>query len=215
MGADFGADARRQRKIALVPGHVGADAGHRQGGNAVLGAGVDQLDHIADGLVLIFGADINLRRHRRNAEAQRVLDIDGDQFVGKLGQDALPGRAAQHHRLIGGRRDRGAQGAPGAHQHIGIRHQWQDIDIDTLQPGGRPLEIAVIEGQHDGAPAFRIEDTRQAVLHAPIQRPGAFQKKRLARCRNVHMKFLALLDVVFVGHASLLRFGAGSSTYPQ
>ena len=41
-------------------------------------------------------------------------------------------------------------------------------DVDALQPGGRSLEVAVVDGQHHGPAAVRAEDPRQPMLHTPV-----------------------------------------------
>ena len=45
------------------------------------------------------------------------------------------------------------------------------------RPGGRALEVAVVDRQHHGAAGLRIEGPRQAVLHAPVELVGALEEK--------------------------------------
>ena len=62
-----------------------------------------------------------------------------------------------------------AQDAAGAEQRVAGRQQRHDRQVDALKPGGRALEVAVVDGQHDGAAGLRIEGAREAVLHAPVE----------------------------------------------
>ena len=53
------------------------------------------------------------------------------------------------------------------------------------RPGGRALEIAVVDRQHHGAPGVRIEGAGEAVLHAPVELVRAFQEKARRLLRHV------------------------------
>ena len=94
------------------------------------------------------------------------------------------------------------------HQRVGMGQQRHDGQIDPLQARGRSLEIAVVDGQHHGAPRRRVEDPRQAVLHAPVELVGTFQEKARHRLRPVRLVPLTFL--VGFGHGftscSLLDF---------
>ena len=60
-----------------------------------------------------------------------------------------------------------------------------DVEVDPLEPAGRPHEVAVVEGQHHRAPGPGIEDVGEAVLHAPVEVVRALQEERLVGLGNV------------------------------
>ena len=45
-----------------------------------------------------------------------------------------------------------------------------DRDVDPLEAGRRPLEVAVVEREHHGAAGLGPEDPREPVLHPPVVR---------------------------------------------
>ena len=47
-------------------------------------------------------------------------------------------------------------------------HERDDVEVDPLEAGRRPLEVAVVDGQHHGPAALRPEDPGQPVLHPPV-----------------------------------------------
>jgi hypothetical protein len=81
------------------------------------------------------------------------------------------------HRLLRVRRHNRAEHATRAEQRVALVKQRQDRKVDALEARGRPLEVAMINGQHHGAPGLRIEGPRQAVLHAPVELVRAFEEK--------------------------------------
>ncbi len=192
----LGGDAAGKRKVARIPGHLFTDPGHRQGWDAVAVARIHQLDDVVDRLVLIFAADIDLRRHRADVQAQGILHRHRHALVGKLPEHRVATRGAQHHRLVGRGRHGAAQNAAGTHQHVGFGKQRRNGEIDTFQPGGWPLEVAMIESQHDRAIAGGVEDARQPRLHPPVQRSAALQRKGHILLRSVEAKVLTFFDVV-------------------
>src|SRR5262249_37697343 len=95
-----------------------------------------------------------------------------------------------------------------ARQHEGAR-PWEeryDIDVDALETGRRSLKIPVVDREHDGSPARRLEYARQATLHPPIEGGRTLQVKWLGRRRHVEVKILGILDVFEIGHD---RFSCG------
>ena len=74
---------------------------------------------------------------------------------------------------------------PRVQNNVSHGGQRKDAKVDAFEPGGRPLKIAVIDGEHDGASALGIEDPRDAVLHAPIELVAAFEKKARSLLRPV------------------------------
>ena len=191
-----------RREIALVALHLGADAGDGHGRDAVAVAGVDELHQVLDRLVLVLGADVDLGGDGGGVEADAVLDVDRDQLARELGEDALAAGAAQDEGVGRRRRDHRAQRAARAHQHVRMRNQRHDAEVHALEAGGRPLEVAVVEGEHHGLARGRIEDPRQPVLHAPVERAAALDVERLVLLRHAEAEVLAFSDVVFVSHNS-------------
>src|SRR5690606_24572831 len=100
LRAELGGNTGCEAEIAGVAGHILTHPCYRHGRDPVARAGIDQLDHVGDRLVLVFRADIDLRRHGNGADADRVIDLDGDQLVGEFGQDRVAATAAQDHRLV-------------------------------------------------------------------------------------------------------------------
>ncbi|KAI3491492.1 hypothetical protein L1887_44111 [Cichorium endivia] len=192
----LGGNAAGQREIASVARHLLADARHRQRRHAVARARVHQLDDVIDRLMLKFAADIHLRRHRADVQAQRVLHRHRHAFVRQLAQNRVTARGAQHHRFVRGGWHLASQDTAGAHQHVGFAKQRRDGEIDTLKAGGRPLKVAVVKGQHHRAVALRVKDACQAGLHAPVQRAAALQGVRHILLRRADAKILAVFDVV-------------------
>src|SRR5262249_32289382 len=94
-------------------------------------------------------------------------------------------------RLLRLRRNDAAQDAAGAEQRVAIREQRNDREVDALEAGGRALEVAVIDGEHDGAAGRRIEHAREAGRPAPGERVGAFQEETGRDLRTVGKKFRA------------------------
>src|SRR5581483_1366880 len=70
-----------------------------------------------------------------------------------------------------------AQDAARAEQRIAIRKQRNDREVDALQPRCRPLDVAVVDGQHDGAAGGGIERAGQPVLHAPVELVAALEEE--------------------------------------
>ena len=70
--------------------------GDRHRRNAVTIAGIDYFHQVADGLMLMHAADIHLDRQGGCVEADGIVNIYGDQFVGQLLQDALASAGPEH-----------------------------------------------------------------------------------------------------------------------
>src|SRR5674476_1255938 len=83
----------------------------------------------------------------------------------------------QYHRLLRVSWDERAQNAAGAEQRVALRQQRYDREVDALQARRRPLEVAVVDGEHHRAPRCRIEHAGEPVLHAPVELVRAFQEK--------------------------------------
>ena len=96
-----------------------------------------------------------------------------------------------------------AQDAARAEQRVALRQQRHDREIDALEPRGRPLEIAVVDGEHHRAPRCRIEHAGEAVLHAPVELVRAFQEKARRGLRLVGL--VALARFVGFRHVASLR----------
>ena len=87
-----------------------------------------------------------------------------------------------------------------------------DVEVDPLEARGRALEVAVVDGEHDGAPRARLEDAREAVLHAPVVGARALQEERPIAGGHVEVEVLAVAAVGF-GHrrAPMRSVGAVAS----
>jgi predicted dehydrogenase len=114
----FGGDAAGKREVTRIAGHLFTDAGHRQGGHAVARARVHQLDDVIDRLMLKLAADVHLRRHGADVQAQGIFHRHRHAFVGEFSQNRVAAGGAQHHRPIGRSRHLASQNAAGAHQRM-------------------------------------------------------------------------------------------------
>ena len=128
--------------------------------------------------MFMHAADVDLNRQRRGIQAKGIVDIDSDQFVRELLEDALATTRAQHDRPRNLRRNGAAQGTPRHHERVGIGDQGHDGDVDPLQAGGWTLKVTVIDRQHHGSRIVRIEDARQPVFHSPIERIASLDPAR-------------------------------------
>ena len=130
-----------------------------------------------DRLRLVLAADEDLHADAARVQAERVLDVDGDLLVGELAEDARAAAGPQDHRAPGGPGIDRAQDAARQHQGVGVRDERHDVEVDALEARGRPLEVAVVDGQHHGAAALRAEDPGEPVLHAPVVGAGALEEE--------------------------------------
>ncbi|MNS81406.1 hypothetical protein D3C72_1151200 [compost metagenome] len=192
----FGSNTAGEREVARVASHLFPDAGYRQRRNAVAVPCIHQFDNVVDRLMLKFATDIHLRRHRADVQAQRIFHRHRHAFVRQLTQNRVTARGAQHHRFVGGGRHGASQNATGTHQHVGLGKQRSNRQIDALKPGGWPLKIAVVEGEHHRAVAFWIKDARQPRLHPPVQRAATLQGKGHVLLRRADAKIFPVFDVI-------------------
>ena len=158
--------------------------------------------------MLVLGANVDVGGDRRGVETDGILDVDRHQLTRQLGQNAHAARAAQNHRLTAVGRHGLTQTATRAHQYVRVGNERANGEIKPLQAGGWALEIAMVKGQHDGVTALGLEDTRQAVLHAPIERDGTTHRERLDLHRLIQSEILAFSHVVQIGHG-VLQWAAG------
>src|SRR5262249_60357018 len=68
------------------------------------------------------------------------------------------------------------------------RQQGHDGAIDALEPGRRPLEVAVVDGEHPRAAGRRAEHAREPVLHAPIELVRAFEEETRRGLRLIRVE---------------------------
>ena len=64
----------------------------------------------------------------------------------------------------------------------------------------------MVERQHDGVTALGLEDARQTILHAPVERNRTAHGKGLHLNRLVQSEILAFLHIIQVGHQVLQRW---------
>jgi hypothetical protein len=87
-----------------------------------------------------------------------------------------------------------AQDSTRTEQRVARGEQREDAQIDALETGRWALKIAVVDRQHHRPAAGRVENAREAILHAPVELVGAFQIKSRRKLR--------LLDLVFFPSSS-------------
>ena len=131
---------------------------------------------VADREGLEFAADGNHHGQSGRIDADRILDVQ-DALVIEIRQNGRAGGIAQRDRLVRGRRDNGAQGAPGTHDAIGMLNQGRNRQVHSFQSGGRPHDVAVIEREHDGIAGTWVKDPGETVFHAPLEMVEAFEKE--------------------------------------
>ena len=118
-----------------------------------------------------------------------------------------------------GRGDGAAQHAAGHHQRVACVQEGDDVDIHPFKTGGRALKVAMIDGKHHRASRLRIEDPGEAMLHAPVEGVGPFQKERPVPDRDVQMKVLRVLAMICLSHQmwllSSIHGGARAPARPE
>ena len=175
-----------RRKYLRVAHHVLADRGDAHHRDAAAQARVDEPGHVVDRARLVLAADEDLDADAGGVEPDRVVHVHRDLLVGELLRRMLGPPLARS--TIGfcevGRDDR-AQDAARAEQRVAVGQQRHDRQIDALEPGGRALEVAVVDRQHHGAARRRVEGAREAVLHAPVELVRALQEEARRRLRLV------------------------------
>ena len=65
--------------------------------------------------------------------------------------------------------------------------------IDALEAGGGALEVAVVEGEHDGATVLRIEDLAEAVFETPVILVAALEEEAGSLLGDVGEEFFFFL----------------------
>src|SRR5208283_5041677 len=173
MRPDFSADAGSKAQVPGIAYEILSNPSHAQGSYAVLIAGIHNLNEVADGLMFVLTANVNLNGHGGRIQTNGILNIDGDKLVRKFLQDALTAAAAEHDWLLHLRRDRSAKAAAGNHQSVRKLHQRRDAYINSLKTRRRALEVAVIHGQHHSLAGGGVEDSRQPILDPPVERVAA------------------------------------------
>ncbi len=200
MSPQFSADSARQPEIAGVSDHILSDCGDRQGGNTVACSDIHHPGHVDDRFFFMLPADKHLHGHCADIKADGLFDIDSDILIGKLLEDAGPAGDSQHNRFCGRRRDHASQDAAGQHQRIRVRQQGRNIDINPFQTGGRPLEISMVDCQHDRTAGVWVKNTRQPVFHPPVQRVRSFQKKPLGLLRLFQVILFSFGNLIHIRH---------------
>ena len=67
------------------------------------------------------------------------------------------------------------------------------------RPGGRPHDVAVVEGQHHGPARLGVEDPREPVLHAPVRGARSLQEEAGRLHGHADREILFFLDVTALG----------------
>ena len=78
MRAHFGTDSGRQAEVLGIADQIFAHTRDCHGGDAVAIAGIDNFAKIADGLMLMHAANVDLHRHGRGIQTKGIIDIDRD-----------------------------------------------------------------------------------------------------------------------------------------
>src|SRR5581483_11690754 len=97
----------------------------------------------------------------------------------ELLEDARPPARAHDDAAAMRRLNRRTQDHASQHQRIGVRRDRDDAQVDALEAGGRPLEVAVIDGEHHRAAALGPEYARETVLHPPVVSARALEEETL------------------------------------
>lgn len=165
----FRGDATRQTEIARIAGHFFSHGGDGQDGNPIALPVVAQSSEVGKRPPLIGGTDKDGNRHGCDVQTDGVLDGDGQILVGEiLFQDA---RAAGHAKDDG---DSGmwvhiaTQNAASKHERVRMGEQRSDRLPWSFEPGGRPLEVSMIDRQHHASAGLRSNNRRQTILHSPV-----------------------------------------------
>src|SRR5580658_8612228 len=77
----FGAYAGGEPKVLGIPYQVFAHTSDGHRGHAITIAGVDHFDQVANRLMFVHAADVDLNRQGGGIEANGIVDVDRDQLV--------------------------------------------------------------------------------------------------------------------------------------
>ena len=104
-----------------------------------------------------------------------------------------------------------AEDAAGAEEGIDLGQERHDVHVHPLQAAGGALEVAVVDGQHDGVAGARREDAGEPALHAPVVGSRALQVEGPVGGGDVGVELLAFAAVGFrhlgCSFACLVRSG--------
>ena len=204
-GAVFGAHARGEAEVARVARHVLAYGRHAKDGDAELLADVDGVHEVVGGdLLARLVAACHHYGHGASVHAHDVLDVV-DAVEVELGEDGGAAIGTEADGLGDGGRDDAAEDAARAHEAVGVLDERVDREVNALESASGAHDEAVVAREHDGAARLRVEDAREAVLHAPSLVLVPLEEERGVRLRLVEAVRRGLLESVHVCHFYLLK----------
>ena len=202
-GAVLRAHARRETEVARVARHVLTHGRHAEHGNAVLRAHVDGMHEVVRGdLLARLVAARHHHRHRAHVEANHVLHVVHAVEV-EVGEDRRAAVGAQAHGLGHRRGNHAAEDAARAHEAVGILNERVDREVHALKSARRPHDKAVVAREHHGVPGLRVEDAREAVLHAPALVLVALEEELLDLLGLVEAVSGGLLESIHISHKKI------------
>ena len=222
---EFRHDAGGEAEILRRACHRTTHGGHAHHGDAITRSRIDKVGEVFQALALVSAADEDLHGQNAGVEANGLFDVQrggliGERFeartakLGLLAVDfAFPllelayhrgaARGAESDGLARGGRDHAALNATREHEAVRVGFERQNRLIDTLQAGGRALEVAVVKGEHHSAAVLGIENLAEAVLETPVVLVGTFEeeaRRLLGSAREVFLFLLVCCAGADVGH---------------
>ena len=213
--AELRHDAGGEAEILRIACHRTTHGSHAHDGDAVTGSGIDEVGQILQRLALVSTADEHLHGKHAGIQANGFFDVQRGAFIGerletwaaKLGllavDLAFPFFEGAYHRgatagtqrdgFRGARWDDAALDATREHEAVRVGFEGHDGLVHALQARGRALEVAVIEGEHDGAPILGIEDLAEAIFETPVILVAALEEESWGGLGHVGEVFLFLL----------------------
>ena len=215
VASEFCHDAGSETEILRSASHGATDGSDTHDGDTVTAGLINEIGEVLERLALMFATDEDLDSENAGVQANGVFDATGEAFVGKwliswapqfdgcFASGAFPFIHAADHAgaagsaegdcLAGAGWDHGALNSAGEREAVNIRLERENSLVDPLQACGWALEITVVEGQHERAAVFWIENLAQAVLQTPIVLVGAFKEETGSFLGNRGEEFFCLL----------------------
>ena len=212
VASQFRHDAGGEAEVLGGPGHAATDGGHAHDGDAVAIGLIDQIGQVFQRLAFVLATDEDLDGEDAGVEAQGFLDAAGEAFIGKRlvtgasefqgaavaerpfpffhrTNHARPAGGAQRDRFLRAGRHHGTLNATGEHETVDIRLERKDRLVHALEACRWPLEISMIESQHQRAAVLRVKNATEAVFQTPIVLVRSFEKKPGGLLRDTGEKF--------------------------
>ena len=144
-------------------------------------------------------ADRDHDREELNVQTNRFFDIH-EGFVVKTRKNRRTGVGAERDRLIDRRGNHRAEDTACTHQAVCIGDQRHDVEVDTLQTGGRSHDETVIEREHDRATRLLAENLRKTGLNTVARVFVPLKEELFLNLRNADAKIFRVNIAFIISH---------------